>query len=668
MSDQLPISTGEEIPENTEKLTSLDKQPFFKEGNAWFKRTGDDDQDRKILTNFQLQLLRIVKKYDHENRTWERHFDVNFIYHYKGREIISSTIQLRPEQTGTPAEFSKAIWDVDFRTCYITNAIELKQFITFLYQQQNPKEVRIYDYFGFIRIDHEQYYLAKNVLIKIKQEQVGPSEFIAPDPDGTFKVNDRLHIGLDESLDGIPYFDNLGVAEDGFYKSGFDVANLSDQIYSSTFQDVEHHMQQMISGQQEESLPEGSLALGYIFSHIIFNEIFTAFNHIIFFYLHGPGNTGKNSFGEIIYSAFGLPIGGRNNPTLSALETYFSQYSKIPLWVDEFVPENTPGKKNHIMDQNWNSYFQLTPRMVSSRNSRYKTAAPKPVRSSVLFCSNYLPKSDHFSSRLLKIEYNREKRGKEEHYRALQGLRSEIQSLFFSAMSRSWEMKSSYIQKELFYLKKVMSDEVKKRLAKMNTDEKVTYTLHDRQLEQFISLWLSYYLFKDRFYYTQLSNYHEEESPELKESLRSVLDKSIGSAFWEYCANAIVKHSLEEAQKDAFTEFLDVIADLVNSPSSPNWIIQERHFHWTGEDLLIYWSPVWNRYVKQVGAQEAVQVKSYIYKCMDALDEKKCRHNVNWSNAEAGEIVRGKGYRIMAAAQDPRFALAFKYHNSNTPF
>lgn len=668
MPDQIPLIEMSNTPKNTEGLVSVDKQPFFKDGNAWFKRTGDDGKERKIVTNFQLQILRIVKKYDHENRTWERHFDVNFIYFYNKREIISSTIQLRPEQTGTPAEFSKAIWDVDFRTCYITNAIELKQFITFLYQQQNPKEVRIFDYFGFIRIDRQDYFLAKNVLVKIRRDIEEVSKFIAPDPDGTFKVNEQLYIGVDEALDGIPYFENLGVPEDGFYKSGFDLGNLSDQIYRSTFQTVEHHLKQMISGQANESLPEGSLALGFLFSHIIFNDIFTAFNHIIFFYLHGPGNTGKNSFGEIIYSAFGLPIGGRNNPTLSALETYFSQYSKIPLWVDEFVPENTPGKKNHISDQNWNSYFQLTPRMVSSRNSRYKTAAPKPVRSSVFFCSNYLPKSDHFSSRLLKVEYNREKRGKEEHYRALQALRSEIQSLFLSAVGRSWEMKSSFIQKELFYLKKVMSEEVKSRLQKINTDDKVTYTLHDRQLEQFISLWLSYHLFKDRYYYTQLENYHNETNPELKNSVRNILNMEHGIAFWEYCITAIIKHSLEEAQKDSFTEFLDVIADLVNSPSSPNYIMQEHHFHWTGEDLLIFWSPVWNRYVKQVGAQEAVQVKSHIYKTMDSLDEKKSRHNVNWSNADAGKVVRGKGYRIMAAAHDPRFALAFNYHSNKAPF
>lgn len=655
--EELPLEQAEKEkkPEEQKELPR-----YFKEGNAWFRR-GDDDS-AQILTNFHLELKKIVKKYDYENRRWERSFDVQFHYDYEGRKVTSPIIELLPKQTGVPTEFSNAIWDVDFRSCYIQNPISLKAFITHLYHEQKPKEVRVYDYFGFININREPYYLCKNALIKLSRQYGEPSMFIAPDQDGVFKVSDDLHVTIDPHLEGIPWLENLGVGEDGMYKDPiFDNPYYERNKYMVAFQEIEEHLQEMVSGQQAETKPEGSLILGYVFSHLIFDEIFTTFNHVVYLYLYGKGNTGKNSLIEIIRIFFGLPFAASPNPTLSALETLLGTHSKIPLWMDEFIPENTPGKQNHIKDQFWNSYFQLIHRPVSSRN-RYKTAAPKPVRASVLFSSNYLPKSDHFNSRTLKIEYRLDKRGAEHHYRWLQNNRSDLQYMFMAALDESKRMNSKFIKKELFYLKKRLYEVCKSKLSELKEREGAVYTLHDRQVEQFAALYLSYNLFSGQSYYQELENYHNEQDSKVADTLREMIDMNEDQRLFKYCVQAIVKHSLEEAEKDALTEFLDVISDLVRSPGNPNHIQLEHEFHWAGEDLLIFWSKVWNRYVKQVGPAEAVQVKTQIEKSMNALDSKGGRHNVNWTDKKTtGKTVRGKGYRIMNAAQDPRFALAFEY-------
>jgi hypothetical protein len=632
---------------------------FFRNKNAWFRRTGSGKEEVKIVTNFHLEIIRILQKYNYEERRWERSFDVKLEYKRDGRQKTSPIITLEPKQTGVPTEFSNAIWDVDFRTSYMTNPITLKAFMTYLYKEQAPNEIRVNDFFGFTTIDGNLCYLARNTCIKVPKDKHQLLLPIAPDSDGAFCMNDNeISIMLDDELDGKPFFECLGVDEDGLYKQND--YNIAKSSYSKRLYQIEKDLNKMIAGDQWETRLEGTLILGYIFSHLIFDDIFTCFNHTIFLYIHGPGNSGKGSLCELILAFFGLPFYPSPNPTISALETLLSTHSKVPLWIDEFVPENTPGKKHNIPDQYWNSYFQLTHRPVSSRNSRYKTAAPKQVRSSVLFCSNYLPKTDHFNSRLIQLEYTEEKRGVERHYRKLQGQRTDFQNIFLSALAYRGRMKDQLIRKELFYLKSRMQERVKSRLESKFEKEGIPFTLHDRQLEQFAALFLSFHLFKNQSYYFNMEQYYEGKQTDFRE----LLDKHQHGRFFEYCLSAIEEHSQEEANRNAFTEFLEVCGDLVNSPNNPSHIHAEEHYHWTKDgDLMIYWSAVWNRYAKYVGTVEAAAVKTHITKCMDALDIKGKRHTVNWSDMASNNSVRQKGYRIEADNMDSRLKMAFKNKN-----
>lgn len=666
---QTPQQT-EELPLSDSNGQATDPQvtdpvKFYREGNCWYHKSSVDSKPDSILTNFHIELIRIIQKYNYQDRRWERFFNVQIQYNYKGREIISPVMNLEPKQTGVPTEFANAIWEIDFRTCYIQNPIALKSFMTHLYREHNPKEVRILDHFGFVTIDRNPYYLAKNTLIPLNENEEGLLVFKAPDQDSDFQVSDSFHVALDPDLDGEPWIDNLGVGEDGIYKQAWEEL-LDASHYRMIWIEAEVELSEMIAGQDSASVPEGSLVLGYVFSHLIFDEIYTTFNHVIYLYLYGPGNSGKGSLCEIILSFFGLPFYPSPNPTKSALETLLSTHSKIPLWIDEFVPEHTPGKRNMIPDQYWNSYFQLTDRRVSSTN-RYKVAAPKPIRASVLFCSNYLPKTDHFNSRLLKLEYTVSKRGDERHYRTLQQMREELQTLFLSAIRRRQQMSSTLIRRELYYLKTRLHEQAKIRLDRREEAEGIQYTLHDRQTEQYAAICLAYYLFESSSaYYQELQEIEQESEksspdPELLSHMRQLLDENQKRPLFQYCIEAIVKHSREEAERDPLSEFLEVVGDLTRSADSQNYIQKEKHFHWSGDgDLLLWWAAVWNRYAKHVGIQQAAEIKGQVTKAMDALDEKGCRHNVNWTATSLNGSVRQWGYRIANAGEDERLKRVFQ--------
>lgn len=654
-TEELPLNNGQQN-EDTEPVKK--EEPYFREGNCWYMRTGDPKDPTKILTNFHLELVRILEKYNYEERRWERWFDVYIEYYYKKRHIKSPIITLSPRQAGVPVEFANAIWDVDFRTCYISSAITLKSFVTYLYREQRPKEVRVYDHFGFIKIDSKQYYLTSNALVELRSDPHEPMLFHARGEDGTFPIGDDRYIMLDPNLDVVPWLDGIGPEEDGLYKKADSSLYLDKGFFAGAFKDIQDNLSQMISGKDPLHLPEGQLVLGYVYSYLLFDEIFLTFNHVVYLYLYGPGNSGKGSLCEIILSFFGLPFYPHPNPTVSALETLLGIHSKVPLWIDEFVPEETPGKKHTIKDQYWNSYFQLTHRPVSSRDSRYKTAAPKPVRANVLFASNYIPRSDHFSSRLIRMEYKVEKRGGERHYRELQNSRDTLQRLFFSAMYFRRSYNNRYLRAELLYVKDRLYRAARAELEKPENNN--PWTLHDRQAEQYACMWLGYQLFKnprfgdndpleERGYYARMDVYYSEKENTDPERCRKLLD--VEDTLFTYCVQQLVRNAQAEAERDSFTDFLDVVGDLVRSPDNPNHIKVEKHFHWSdGGDLYMYWSAVWNRFAKQVGQAEAVMIKTYVSKKMDELDIKGKRHTVNWSSQDMMEAVRVKGYKIVDAA------------------
>ena len=631
-----------------------DEEFFFnKDTYSWIKNEG---KETRAVTNFNIVFESIIRIYNMDERVWERHYEC-YIEFEKDRKVVKSpTFRLTPDDCLTTAAFQAAIWKIDFRQSWWKSHAELQWFFTFLNDYYRPRVVSQYDHFGFITYERRKYYLSRNLLVKIPKNNNEQLELIAPDEQNCFHVEGDHYIQLDPNLEPAPHFD-LGPVDmrTGLYKQDMD-ALISEQDFKKELDPVIEHLNHMVAGQVPESR-EGELVAAYLFSYLFFEDIYKTFTHIIFLYIYGRANTGKGKLSEIILAFFGIPfIDSMTHPTKAALENNLASHSQIPAWIDEFVPE-IAGHKSYIPDQLFNTWFELRVRNISSAANRKRNDA-KISRTMLMFCSNYLPETDHLNSRLLKIEYSVQKRGDETHYYWLANNKQLLQRLFLSSLQWYHQFDRSFYSNLLVIYKKKLKENVSTILQEKKEKTGLSYNLEDRQIEQMAALcatWLFVIRISSEIVVLKKNLDVEERS----KSQETFINTLLNHPFYNFALEALAENAQQVGMTDPLAEFLNIVGYLVDDHT-----INEKHYHWTPEgDLKLWWGGIWAAYEKFKG--NIATNKELIRRMVSGLSENPGGSTLVWTGKGLNRTVRKHGYKIKNAKEDKRFAYAFQWEDPN---
>lgn len=624
---------------------------------TWSKKDGDTI---RTVTNFDLVFESIIRIYNMDEHQWERHYECHLEFMHDAKLQQSTTFRLTPDDCLTVARFQQAIWRINFLRSWFKSDAELQHFFAYLNDYYRPRIVSQFDHFGFIRYEGRRYYLARNLLVEIPKGDE-PIRLIAPDTQDCFLVRDNHFIQLDPQLEPAPYFD-LGSPDPKFGRYMDDEQDfMAKRAFSRQLQTVKQRLSDMTAGQSQDPV-EGEMLVAYVFSFLFFEEIYKTFSHIIFLYVYGRANTGKGKLAEVLLSFFGIPfIDSLTHPTAAALENNLASHSQIPCWIDEFVPE-LAGKKSKIADQLFNTWFELRIRQISSSADRRRNAA-KITRCMLMFCSNYLPETDHLNSRLLKFEYSTARRGDESHYYWLAGHKQLLQQLFLSSLQWYDELDRPFYRSELIRYKKRIKDEVSQRLDDRNEKQGLTYTIEDRQVEQMAALCATHEfitgdsLTKSGFMKECFKRLGEDITDQERRDTQENIRMNTEHDMYQFAVRFLVDNAQEVGQTDPLSEFLNTIAYLVDDNT-----INDRHFTWTPEgDLKLWWGGIWSAYEKFKGTIPIN--KELIRRMIAARSDTPHGGTLNWTPANHSKTVRQWGYRIKEAGKDKRFAYAFNWQD-----
>jgi len=467
-------------------------------------------------------------------------------------------------------------------------------------------------------------------------------------------VDGDHYIQLDPNLEPAPHFD-LGPVDmrTGMYLQDMK-ALLKESDFTNAMDPVSDRLNKMVSGQVEGSR-EGELIAAYLFSYLFFDDIYKTFTHIIFLYIYGRANTGKGKLSEIILSFFGIPfIDSMTHPTKAALENNLASHSQIPAWIDEFVPELS-GHKSHIPDQLFNTWFELRTRNISSYGNRKKNEN-KISRTMLMFCSNYLPETDHLNSRLLKIEYSVVKRGDETHYYWLANNKQLLQQLFLSSLQWYHRYDRTFYCNLLVIYKKKFKQEVSTLLREKMDRSGLSYNLEDRQIEQMAALCATWLFVRQRE--TEISILKKNiETEEKTESQVKFINTRLQTGLYQFSLGFLADNAQQVGMNDPLAEFLGTIGYLVDDHT-----INEKHYSWTKEgDLKIWFNGVWTAYEKFKG--NISTNKELIRRMISGLSKNPGGSTVVWSARNMNRPVRQWGYWIKDAKEDKRFVYAFQWED-----
>ncbi|MCH8494035.1 MAG: hypothetical protein LAT57_00195 [Balneolales bacterium] len=633
----------------------------------WYRRERKDSTDSKMVTNFNLIFLSVIKIYNDDINRWERMYEVQVEYMKNGRRYLTEIVRLTPEDTLNEKNFAKRIWELEMLQVFLQTDKQTQAFFRHLAQHYKPSVITQYDYCGRIKHKGVDYYITQDCLIRIpnyRKDQMKPFTMIAPNEQGAFFIENDEYIALDENLLNAPKLDlDLVDSQTGLYTKDMELIKAlieDDKEFLYQLRKVHDHICEMVSGTAKTKMYEGNIIFNYVFSYLLFDDMMKAYNHIIYMYIYGPANSGKGKIAEIILSFFGInTIASMSEPTVRALENVLSSNSKIPTWLDEFYPDGM-GKKVKVTDQVFNTWFHLIPRNTSSAANR-KRNEKKVVRSMVLFTSNYLPIEDHLNSRAIKIEYAQDKRGAESNYFWLAERRKLLQHLFIAAMVRMNNVDRDELHGELARYKGMLHMEATEIVARKSNETGVKYQIYDRQSEQLAAMTVVY-------------NYLTGLTKELKDNQERALDKDNSKEmqeFYEHQYETLSKNSLamksgvqflvdnaaESQQDDHLASFLSTVGYLVDSGK-----IYGKHYHWTKDgDLILYWSGIWEIYesFKNIKTVPKHEVRKVIAK----LSENPEGPVYSWRADGIESQQKQRGYKISSKNIDQRFSYAFKAPN-----
>jgi len=560
--------------------------------------------------------------------------------------------------------FAKALWRIDALQVYLNKDFQMQQLIKVLIDVQQPKTVIEKDFTGFFYHEKKRYYIAKNLLVELPNAANGRNlRLIAPNEDGTFAIGGNDYFSIARQLEYTPFL-TLDAPLAGRYIAN-EAMILANKDLDNCLRQIEYYLCETIGGTSKHRL-WGKALLGYIHHYLNHKTTMKTFNHGIFLYIYGEGNAGKGEVSKVLNSFFGATDSDRTmNPTQAACDMALMQYSDRPLVVDEFKPEGY--KKSHIPDQTLNGLYERRPRANLSIQSGKKQIEAKEVRTDMLFVSNFMPKTDHFSSRCVVLEYSQHTRGKEASLNWLKENKAALELSLLSLMNMNHEIAQDALSADMRTLAHIIKKKVKRQIQ-LHTGIK-SPTIRDRQVESW-AIMLGNYM----WLYSDYRNYRLEMQNKLRAANNSQAHgqyQTIEDTEWqsyldqellEFAVAEVIKHSMKDLTKSPMAAWLNVIAILVRD----NSIQQYQHYKWLDDGgLAINANYVHEKYKSYMGIREdAVDdntIRNTFAETYHALNDNGLAKVIGYQHE--GNKIQYRGYRIEAKYIDEALAATFRHPN-----
>ena len=652
-----PADISDSQSEPFEYIDSSDHSDF-----GWF-RNESDGTSRKI-GRFDIEIHSKIIRYSPETLKWDETLyecQVSWLMPETSRLTKSELFVLEPEDLLSKKAFQIQIFKHSYQSARFKSDDEILFFMSFLCNRWQPQTVYEFGYYGFIEHHNYKFYLTRNALINIPDDHLRePQYIIAPDRDsGLFPMvaADTTFFVKPGRIEPAPLMD-LAPAIDGFY------SNDEHQIYTDKelhyfIDTVRDKFGELIAGQQPEKKAEGYLIFSYMLSFLFFDEIYDVFKHVVFLYLYGEPSTGKGQLSQIMLNFFGQSFTDvDSNPTLKSAENKLSNHSKIPVIMDEFVPG-----KGKITPQVFNMWYELRQRGVSASYDRTKNAW-SPVRSQLMFISNYKPTEDHFRSRCIMIEYAKEKRGKVQNLWWFDNHKKEMQRLFLSLLFKFNDFNRELFKSELLWTKRLLTEVVGEELNRRSDQEGVRFQIKDRQIENMAAL-VTVDLFICNpsevefieFISKSLRESDRTNEKDLNEMKALLKENRIHSEIFRYGVQFLANSAEREVHQTPLQQFLASIEIMNENGQLPN-----RYYGWNSKDgLVLYWSGIWDAYTNYNKGREYIS-QDIVREEIEALDiHGKAKTNYySYEDPIKGTVKENRhGYHIPRKHLTPTWLRAF---------
>ncbi len=583
---------------------------------GWF-RNESDGTSRKI-GSFDIEIHSKIIRYNPETLKWDETLyecQVSWLLPDSRTLTQSELFILEPVDLLSKKAFQVQIFKHSYQSARFKSDDEILFFMSFLCNRWQPQTVYEFNYYGFIEHHGYKFYLTRNALINIPNDHLRePQYIIAPNADsGLFPMvaADTTFFVKPGRIEPAPQLD-LKPPIDGFYTD--DEHHLyTDQNLRYFIDTVRDKFGELIAGQQPEKRAEGHLIFSYMLSFLFFDEIYDVFKHVVFLYLYGDPSTGKGQLSQIMLNFFGQSFTDvDSNPTLKSAENKLANHSKIPVIMDEFVPG-----KGKITPQVFNMWYELRQRGVSASHDRSKNAW-SPVRSQLMFISNYKPSEDHFRSRCIMIEYAKEKRGDVQNLWWFENHKREMQRLFISLLYKFNDFNRTLFKSELHWIKRLLTEAVEEELAKRSDKEGTQFQIKDRQIENMAAL-ITVDLFVchpgdvefAEFFTPSLdtkSNRHVSSEEDLNELQALIKENRVNSEIFRYSVEFLANSAEREIQQTPLQQFLASL-EIINE----NGELPKHYYGLNAKNhLVLYWSGIWDVYSnynkgREYASQDAVR-------------------------------------------------------------
>jgi len=450
---------------------------------GWYRNEADGTS-RKI-GSFDIVIHSKIIRYNPESLKWDETLyecQVMWLGGNGRKEERSEHFILEPVDLLSKKFFQIQIFKHSYQSARFKSDDEILFFMSYLCNRWHPRTVYEFDYYGFINHHGYHFYLTQNALINIPRDhQQEPQYIIAPEPgSGLFPM---IPAGSDfyikpGRMEPSPLLD-LARPENGYYPTA-EGDILTGRELGYFIESVRERFGELIAGQQPEKKSEGYLVFSFMLSFLFFDEIYDVFKHVVFLYLYGDPSTGKGQLSQIMLNFFGQSFTDvDSNPTLKSAENKLANHSKIPVIMDEFVPG-----KGKITPQVLNMWYELRQRGVSASHDRSKNAW-SPVRSQLMFISNYKPTEDHFRSRCIMLEYAKDKRGEVQNLWWFENHKKDMQQLFLSLLFSFNDFNRTLFKSELQWMKRLLTEAVEQELKRRSDLEGIRFQVKDRQIETY---------------------------------------------------------------------------------------------------------------------------------------------------------------------------------------
>jgi hypothetical protein len=631
---------------------------------GWY-RNETDGTSRRIGT-FDIEIHSKIIRYNPETLKWDSTLyecQVSWLTPETRTLTHSELFVLEPEDLLSKKAFQIQIFTHSYQSARFKSDDEILFFMSFLCNRWQPQTVYEFNYYGFIEHHGYTFYLTRNALITIPDDHLRePQYMIAPDRDsGLFPMvaADTTFYVKPGRIEPAPLLD-LPSPTDGFY-SDEEHHLFTGKELQYFIDSVRDKFGELIAGQQPEKKTEGYLIFSYMLSFLFFDEIYDVFKHVVFLYLFGEPSTGKGQLSQIMLNFFGQSFTDvDSNPTLKSAENKLANHSKIPVIMDEFVPG-----KGKITPQVFNMWYELRQRGVSASHDRTKNAW-SPVRSQLMFISNYKPTEDHFRSRCIMIEYAKEKRGSVDNLWWFDNHKKEMQRLFLSLLYKFNDFNRELFKSELLWTKRLLTEAVEEELGRRSDQEGVRFQIKDRQIENMAAL-ITVDLFVCRPGDVQFAEFvgqsaqenrkskvSEEDLHEMQNLLR---DSRVSTEIFRYGVEFLANSAEREVHQTPLQQFLASI-EIMND----NGELPKRYYGWNSKDgLVMYWGGIWDAYTNYNKGREYIS-QDVIREEIEALDlHGKAKTNYySYEDPVKGTVKESRhGYHIPRKHLTPTWLRAF---------